>query len=166
MLYVPPVDDNDAYSTLVATTGKDLSANLAASQAQVVGQRVVVEDLQGQLATAVLATAAAEESLAESSAKNKALQSELSKMKKKWCADQKELEKLKVLKTTWWGNGREEGIKIARTEAANSAAEARELAAPLPRGPGSPLKGLCLPRNERPAGGEGRPRNSRMWKTC
>ena len=63
MLYVPPVDDNDAYSTLLATTGKDLSANLAASQAQVVGQRVVVEDLQGQLATAVLATAAAEESL-------------------------------------------------------------------------------------------------------
>ena len=110
MLYVPPVDDNDAYSTLVATTGKDLSANLATSQAQVVGQRVVVEDLQGQLAPALPAKAAADGSLAESSVKNEALLSAVSKLKAERCAKQ-DVEKLQVLKTTWWSNGREEGIR-------------------------------------------------------
>ena len=111
MLYLPPVDDNEAYSTLVATTGNDVSANLAASQAQVVQLRAIVEDLQGQLAAALPAKAAAEGSLAESSAKNEALLSAVSKLKAERCAEQMEVEKLQVLKTTWWSNGREEGIR-------------------------------------------------------
>ena len=123
---MPPVDDNEAYSTLVATTGNDVSANLAASQAQVVQLRAIVEDLQGQLATALKDTAAAEGSLAESSAKNKALLSAVSKLKTKLCAEQEEVEKLNVLKTTWWSNGREDGIRTAITEAADSAAKARK----------------------------------------
>ena len=95
MLYLPPVDDNRAYATPVATTGNGVPANPAASQAQVVQLRAIVEGPQGQLATALLAKAAAGGSPAESSAKNGALLSAVSKLKAELKVLQKGVDELK-----------------------------------------------------------------------